>query len=85
MARPIKPRHKPYDFVIGGGLDRQFYKRHRALREKYDLSDKGLFECMLWFLLSMSSVEPHTQEVFLAMVETYKVTPPSEMTIPEVV
>ena len=85
MARPVKPRHKPYDFVIGGGLDREFYRRHRALREKYDLSDKGLFECMLWFLLERIYLDHYTAQAFELIAEKYKITPPSEMTIPEVV
>ncbi len=69
-----------FNWTVAGGLEKPFYLRARELRKKYDLSDKGLVECLIWFTLT-STIEPDAVEAFRLLVETYKTTAPVDMPI----
>lgn len=84
MKAPTRPG---FHFVVVGGLDKPFYNRLRDLRQKYDLSDKGLIECMIWFTLAhhdACEADILGGETFGSIVDQYNVTAPSDMVLPVV-
>lgn len=88
-----KPHRMGFQFIVVGGLEKPFYNRLRELRQKYDLSDKGLVECMIRLTLEFD--DPGNWDgpyytggirQFSQIVNEYNVTAPSDMApLPEVV
>jgi hypothetical protein len=72
-----------FAFNIPGGLEKQFYKRFRALRDKYKLTDRGLIECMVWLALENERIELGID--FRKLTGHYLTTAPVDITLPEVV
>jgi hypothetical protein len=69
-----------FAFIVPGGLDKQFYKRFRALRDKYMLTDKALIEVLLWAALC----GPEDDDSLKNYVTEYKATAPSDIILPEI-
>jgi hypothetical protein len=72
-----------FNFTVFGGLEKEHYKAFRQLREKYDLTDRGLIECMIEFCAA-GGLNGHEGLAYLAA--KYKVTAPVDAApLPEVV
>lgn len=74
-----------FNFTIFGGLDKQFYLRFRALREKYKLDDRGLVECMIWYVVLYAHLPDLYEPNFAEVCKNYQATAPVDITLPEVV
>ena len=71
-----------FNFTVFGGLEKEHYKRFRELRTKYDLTDRGMIECMIEYTVESTRNEvwlsgsTYNGQSFQDIVDTYKVTAP---------